>query len=878
MNDRGNEEIFYSYNKNINFPKISKTKSLNKLNNSSSTGFLERNYNSFVIKKLNRKRSLDNLLTPEELNSLLYKMKNNYNELLNINKNEDINIKKLKEEKERLEFKNKYLTECKNIILPNEQICFKELENLNYSNEEIENIFLKMIQQKQALDFKLKNENEYSKTIEYMFEDEKDKILKIHEESINIGNKLALLKKHKKILDEHLNNQVKKKKNYSNLIQKIEKDIHLICSIINSNEKKVKELDEKIIKRENENNEIKDNLILTKEKNIIELNEHKEKTINLINKLNDQENEKIEKEKNYIKTVLCLNLIQKFFIYNDEFNYNELIESKDYKDLTGDIFIINDKDNIIFNSKIYEFPFKKDKLIKNKSEENLSETTNTFNLKKRLNSDLGKKRIKSADLSYLTYTKMDLNDLIEKFNEIKFTQEEIYEYNSKMISKIKFYKEELMNYNYKIITYKNKKEKYTKKVNEIIIKDYKNFIDLIYNNSKFENFINKNKDLIKNSEEKEIITRKNKINSIFTSEEPKKGEGFESQNPIQISSFQLYNKCYKLIRENKNFFKEILSVWKFIIETYQDINEDSFENYDIILKYNFKIDNLIQPNFLDYLNQLFSFFQNNENLKEKYDIDLIYKNLISPFYKNKEENIINEEFYNQFQLKKIRKEYEIFYNFSLMNETIKNLKIISDYIKDLKNKKLTIKKNEEINVNEKILSPKSFSTKSLSSKQVKKNIIYNNFMNTQKTRLSKFMKKLSIRNINNNNNYNNSLEEEQSENDTETTQPDIKINKKKSNSIDEKIVKKLYQPFLEKSFYARELNSNLKNIKNLTMFHNKKNYSFIKKQKEINELSQQLFIYNNPLINVNEISSPNYNSIISNFFSNRKNIKSPFNK
>ena len=49
---------------------------------------------------------------------------------------------------------------------------------------------------------------------------------------------------------------------------------------------------------------------------------------------------------------------------------------------------------------------------------------------------------------------MDLNDLIEKFNEIKFTQEEIYEYNSKMISKIKFYKEELMNYNYKIIRIK----------------------------------------------------------------------------------------------------------------------------------------------------------------------------------------------------------------------------------------------------------------------------------------------------------------------------------------------------------------------------------------------------------------------------------------
>ena len=85
-------------------------------------------------------------------------------------------------------------------------------------------------------------------------------------------------------------------------------------------------------------------------------------------------------------------------------------------------------------------------------------------------------------------------------------------------------------------------------MNEIISKDYKNFYDLIINNSKFENFIKKNIDSIKHSEEKENEFRKSKVNFFFTSQTSNK-------KPIEMTSIELYKNCHKLIRENKNFFK-----------------------------------------------------------------------------------------------------------------------------------------------------------------------------------------------------------------------------------------------------------------------------------------------------------------------------------
>ena len=881
-----NEEKFLLYNKYIHFPKISNSRSQQKLVNSSSTDFVDRNYNYYLIKKINRKRSLDNLMKQDDLNLMLFKLKNYYNDIITINKDEELSLKKLKIENDKNENKYKNLLDSKNLIIPNEKISFNELENLKYTSEEIENKIFGLLNQKQELDFKLKNEIEYSKTIEYMFEDEKEKIQKIHEETLEVENKLDILRKHKKILDKNLIKQQEKRKNSNNLLQKIEKDIHLILNFINSQDKKSKEVDDIITKRELENNEMKNNMKHQKEKNIIEFNTHKENTINLINKANEQQIEKIEKEKNYIKTILCLNLIQKFFIYKKEFNYNELIESKDYKNLIGDIFIIKDEnDNIIFNSKIYEFPFKKEKIIRISNEKSFNETINEFhhfkknnsNDKKILSKSLSnlniknkKNRIKSAEISNLYYTKMDLSKLIEKFNEIKFTKDEIFEYNSKMMNKIKFYQDELMNYNNKIILYENKKDKFKKKVNEIISKDYKNFYDLIINNSKFENFIKKNIDSIKHSEEKENEFRKSKVNFFFTSQTSNK-------KPIEMTSIELYKNCHKLIRENKNFFKEILINLKNLIDLYSEIAEISNEKYNKILEYSFKIDNFIEPKFLDYIHELYNYVLNNENIKEKFDMDYIYKTLINPFYKDKNEKDINIDFYNQFQSKKINKEYEILYNFSFLNETIENIKIISDLIKDIKKLKLTPKRLSEVSIAN-IISPRSSSGNILQKSPLKKNSLFNNFLNSsKKTKYSHYMKKFNFKNLSQDIkdlNSKRSLEEEQSDNDTETTQPEIRIKPKNiNNSIDAKIIKNLYDPFLNKTFYARDLNSNLKKIKLMSSYNSKNVFSLKKREKEINELSNQIVIYNNPLLNVNNLSNPTYNYIIGFLFSNNKKNK-----
>ncbi len=886
MSNKEKKGTFLLYNKYIHFPKISNSRSTKKLVNSSITDFVDRNYNNYLIKKINRKRSLDNLMKPDDLNIMFYKLKNYYNDILNINNNEELNINQLKIENDRNDNKYKNLLDSKNIILPNEKISFNELENLKYTSEEIENTIFELLNQKQELDFKLKNEIEYSKTIEYMFEDEKDKIQKINEETLEIENKLNILRKHKKIFNKNLIKQQEKRKNYNNLLQKIENDIHLILKVINSQDKKYKKLDDIIINKEFENNEMKKNMKYQKEKNIIEFNSHKKNTIDLINKGNEQQNEKIEKERTYIKTILCLNLIQKFFIYNKEFNYNELIESKDYKDLIGDIFVIKDEnDNILFNSKIYEFPFKKEKIIRvlnkksfNHSMNELHHYQNNFSNDRKIlsksssntNIKIKKNRIKSADISNLYYTNMDLSELIEKFNEITFNKNEIFEYNSKMINKIKFYQDELMNYNNKIMLFENKKEKFKKIVNEIISKNYKNFYDLIINNSKFEDFINNNSDLIKYSEEKEIQFRKSKINFFFTSQ-------MSNKKPIEMTSIELYKNCHKIIRENKHFFKEILLSLKNLIDVFSEISEISNEKYNDILQYSFKIDNFIEPKFLDYLHELYNHVLNNENIKAKFDIDYIYKTLINPFYKDKNEKEINVDFYNQFQSKKINKEYEILYNFSYLNETIQNIKKISDLIKDIKNIKILTKKKSEVSISN-VISPRSSSNKIIQKSLLKKNSLYNDFLNSsKKTNYSQYMKKFNFKNLSQDIkdlSSKRSLEEEQSDNDTETTQPEIRIKQKNINkSIDKKIIKKLYDPFLNKTFYSRVLNLNLKNINLMSSYNSKNAFSLKKREKEINELSNQLVIYNNPLLNINNISSPTYNSIINFLFSNNKKSK-----
>ena len=64
--------------------------------------------------------------------------------------------------------------------------------------------------EKQEIDYSLKNEKEYNKTIEYMFEDEQNRLLAIKRETNIIEEKLYNVGKYQKIITDNLKKNSKK--------------------------------------------------------------------------------------------------------------------------------------------------------------------------------------------------------------------------------------------------------------------------------------------------------------------------------------------------------------------------------------------------------------------------------------------------------------------------------------------------------------------------------------------------------------------------------------------------------------------------------------------------------------------------------------------
>ena len=89
-----------------------------------------------------------------------------------------------------------------------------------------------------------------------------------------------------------------------------------------------------------------------------------------------------------------------------------------------------------------------------------------------------------------------------------------------------------------------------------------------------------------------------------------------------------------------------------------------------------------------------------------------------------------------------------------------------------------------------------------------------------------------------------------------------KIIKRRANSIEESIVNKLYSPFLKKTIYLRKLNKNMKGIKSITTINCQNNYILKKRIDEVDNTTNQMYIYNNSLINSNKLSIDTYNSLV----------------
>ena len=108
---------------------------------------------------------------------------------------------------------------------------------------------------------------------------------------------------------------------------------------------------------------------------------------------------------------------------------------------------------------------------------------------------------------------------------------------------------------------------------------------------------------------------------------------------------------------------------------------------------------------------------------------------------------------------------------------------------------------------------------------------------------------------------------------------------KKVKSIDEKVIKQLYTPFLEKTVYLRKLNPNILGIKQMTSNSSKHNFEIKKMINDVDKISYQMKVYNNPFLDPNKLSDNTYNSIVrlmlndsNNKNKNKTNIKNLKNK
>lgn len=192
--------------------------------------------------------------------------------------------------------------------------------------------------------------------------------------------------------------------------------------------------------------------------------------------------------------------------------------------------------------------------------------------------------------------KILLSLLKEKYDNLDINFDELYNFYTKMMNKQSFYHNYMMKYNDKEVQLEIKREKYSKKIQDLISKNYKNFDDLIKSNSKLEKFINRfNQDITSNSS----------FNRIYTFEiEGKKDREFINKSSLLFSE----------INSILDYFKSKYYIINYSIEEYDKTNPDKIEeeyNYILYLKE-------IYPKIKSYFHSLSKTFKT-----EKY-IELLF--------------------------------------------------------------------------------------------------------------------------------------------------------------------------------------------------------------------------------------------------------------
>lgn len=969
----------YGYNNSSKINNISSNKrritsSNSKQMSRTSNDFFERNYNSYLDKIFSKKNFVNSsMISESELNSLLYKLKKYNNEVMTYTSKKEESLKQLKNNLKLIEYKYNKLKELQDIELPDEKISVKNFNELKMSKADIEQKLYIMMQEKQEIDYSLKNEKEYNKTIEYMFEDEQNRLLSIKKETNIIEQKLYNVGKYQKIVSDNITKNDKKNKNFEELNQKIDGDLKLIDDVNNKQNLTNQKLDHEIMMKEKEVQILEEQIRQLKESNSSNINDYKKEIKEEIEQAKEMNKKKIEDEKKYIEIINCLYIIQKYFTEAEDFDKEQLLTSKDYNLLTkmNEEYVstfTDTKKNITENTTKNNFIKKENNTSKNKRVVNralssvkikrnfMNNTTSrgdekSMNITRKMNSTSNIKQNKSfkinANKTASTFfnTKTDINtfynsdknnieELIDKFNEIKLTKQILFDYNSSLMSKLNFYRSQLNDFHFKEINLEGTKKAYEEKVNDIISNNYFDFEELTKYNEKCEKFLedneyfinkmkkNNNKkkmnkilERINKNEKEESDSEEEKLKKI-TKEEKKKIDiddiVFKSSKNIIMSVNNFFLTCTDLIKdiivslnnnmndqngsnaEKKIVFTKIEEDNSLFMKENNITEEESdnpfIETFKKLAEYQKNKELNISKDYkllLQYIKSLIHYIEDKPENEFKLDIKDVKTNLLNRFYKEGENQNqkIDKLFVRRFLSKKSPNFNNIFNNFTLLlNPTIDNIKSIYNLINNESNKKyLDDSVKNKVDISQKISSTKKIYQPLTNSENISKNETADNEIRFKS--INKYRRLSSSKSEINKNEELCYDEEDIDSSDTQSTKKKIIKIRKKVKSIDEKVIKQLYTPFLEKTVYLRKLNPNILGIKQMTSNSSKHNFEIKKMINDVDKISYQMKVYNNPFLDPNKLSDNTYNSIVrlmlndsNNKNKNKTNIKNLKNK
>ena len=797
-------------------------------------------------------------------------------------KNEKLNKMIFEKEKKVEELKNKLL-EIKRLI---------KLENIEYQNE----IKIKIEKGKEYSESQRIKEKKSAEIIyclyliqNYIINEEnfnKEKMMNTFEYKILENQNFDIFFKKKKIMKGRNDDDNEKILITPALSENIQENNKLKLDDDDDDNKEEKKKEEgKLIERQiNESEKIEENESSKKEE--------------------DTKKEEVKNENISRPNIFLTNLKRKLSLKNIPLQLLDLTKLNDKEN--KEKRLKRKRPNSLGNKKTDFFSYNKDIEIKNENKEKDRESTiiKLENDSPNNNFDNPKKII---DINYPS-----LEELKEKFSLIKMNKNILFNFNSKLISRINFYKLQINQFHKKELELEEQKSLYIQKASEVIQQNFMIFKQLVKLNPEIKRFISKNRQFIeevkiqykknKLKEMNKTIVKMNPINNLETAQmcnietDNNNNNKYDIDIQLRENMNQLIAASNKIIMNNKDFLmkcEDYLNQIKLFMESIINnekkgninentdlmndyitiISEEQNELNELLKKMNMK-NNKDKYNLINYIKNLINYSQKEEELKKMFDINELNKDLLYIFYKDLETEKIRNVFYKQFKLKNFPQlDVEFNYFVSISDDLSKQIEKLKDIINN-------IEKNEKLNI---VMSQKGLKLKK-KLKEMTKFILINNATNNKNQNIKELGRINNLRYARKSRIFNGfkpsslSTQKDSSFSELEfmtggkideddipdnyTQKKKKKQRKKTTNSIEENIVNKLYSPFLKKTSYLRKLNRNMKGIKSMTTLNCRTNHTLKKKKGEVDILTHQMYIYNNPMINPDKLANQTYSSLI----------------